>query len=108
MARLHLTSSWPRSRRALISRGSLASDVMHLMEVQLVEAVLSGRLSVQAALAWALGDGDEPPPIELRLGSPWRAAGGPRPALRPADFRVRCRRRCRRLLALPASSKKRQ
>lgn len=70
------------------------------MEAQLIEAVLSGRLSVQAALAWALGDGEEPPPIELRLGSPWRAGSGPRPALRPADFRVR-RRQCRhsRLLA---------
>ena len=74
------------------------------MEAQLIEAVLSGRLSVQAALAWALGDGEEPPPIELRLGTPWRAASGPRPALRQADFRVRRRRRCRRcrLLALPA------
>lgn len=60
-----------------------------VMDSQLLEAVLEGRLPLATALAWALGDGSGPPPIELRQDSPWRgAAGAPRPQPRPADFRA--------------------
>jgi hypothetical protein len=59
------------------------------LEQQLLDAVLCGQLEVAAALAWALGDDSSaPPPLELRLGSPWKSPNAPRPVLRPADFRV--------------------
>ena len=87
----------PETPPARLHRNQISCHGVYstLMEQEVLEAVLGGRLPVAQALAWALGAGDEPPPIELRQGSPWR--GAPRPQLRPADFRVRCR--CRLLPA---------